>query len=144
MATAPPGDVPAYLREKLLRQRLSRSRHSLTETPGGPSWDVFVCDQHTLPFGPWAYWMAASSPPSSAASRAGRLRTLQAREDHWLAAGSDGRARRSDAPVSPGRALPRQRRPAALATARGLGVGVGSALSPCGDRSDAVQASCSH
>src|SRR5215472_17103292 len=62
--------------------------------------------------------MAASSPPSSPASTAGRLRVPPARAGHWLAAGSGGRARRSDAKAPPGRALPTLQRLAPRATAR--------------------------
>jgi len=90
-ARAPPGDALVYLRERPLRQRLSRSRHSQPGMPGGLPRDVLVCDPHTPPAAPWAYWRAASLPPSSPASRAKRLRVLRAREGHWLAAGSGGR-----------------------------------------------------
>src|SRR5215471_18903904 len=65
--------------------------------------------------------MAASLPPSSPASTAERLRGLPARGGHWLAAGSGGQARRSDAKAPPAGALPTLQRPAARATARAPG-----------------------
>src|SRR5260370_3319361 len=62
--------------------------------------------------------MAASPPPSSPASTARRFRVPLARAGRWLAAGSGGQAKRSDAKALPGRALPTLQRPAPRATAR--------------------------